>query len=148
MIRFFTALLCLANAAAAENRLPNPSFEARAADGVEGWTSRAWSGGDEARREQAETHQHEQRRSQQPRTEAVQFAFDVAQFGHGHAGYSGRFSSGSGARRCGASSSTVTTGHRAVVSSGLRMNSQPGRPLSAQTPWICLPNFWIMSSAA
>lgn len=48
MIRILTALLCAVSAIAAENRLPNPSFEARTATGVEGWISRAWLGGEAA----------------------------------------------------------------------------------------------------
>ena len=46
-----------------------------------------------------------------------QIGFDVAQFGHG---YNGRLSSGLGARRWGASSSTLTTGHSAASSTGAR----------------------------
>ena len=49
--RCLAAMLCLASASAAENLLPNPSFELRAINGVEGWNSRAWSGGAEAKYE-------------------------------------------------------------------------------------------------
>jgi putative heme-binding domain-containing protein len=46
----FAALLAVAHGQT-DNLLPNPSFETNSASGVEGWLSRAWTGGDEARHE-------------------------------------------------------------------------------------------------
>ena len=78
---------------------------------------------DEAAAEQPqEMPTGEVRLGEDAQPEPVQLAFQIFQLGH-----SGRFLSGSGGRRCGASNSAVATGHRAASANGASSNHQPGK---------------------
>ena len=73
--------------------------------------------GDHAGHDQPEGHQHRQARHHNPEAEPGEVGFDVLDLGHGD--YSGRFASGSGARRCGASRITLANGHRIDSNTGV-----------------------------
>jgi hypothetical protein len=70
---------------------------------------------DHARGDQPEREHHREADQQCPGAELRQIGFDVADLGHD---YRGLLSSGLGARRCGASSSTLTTGQSAASITG------------------------------
>ncbi|MCY1373485.1 hypothetical protein D9M69_607610 [compost metagenome] len=78
---------------------------------------------DHARGQQTKGDQHGKPGRQHPGSELGEVGFDVAQLSHAHRGL---LSSGFGARRCGASSITLTAGHKAASITGAKKNDQPG----------------------